>query len=202
MLALPGPDHPDRRQPQQIVFHLELKTPGTYYLGGLPLKEFGAISPPQPSLVEDDSGEVVMRITRPIYQEILDALTSRKPESGGMLLGPKNHDAVTHFVFDENGHPTSTSFSIDHVGLTKVLRRFRACDIDMKGFVHSHPDGHTQPSSADIQYVLKTFSNPKNSGVKEFLLPIVCGGELYPHVITRGEARGSADVVPANLIRF
>ena len=88
MLPPPGPDFPDRGLSPPIVLRLELSFPGSQHLGGLPWREYGDVPPPPPVLVEDDSGEVVMRITKPVHQEILDALTSRRPEAGGILLGP------------------------------------------------------------------------------------------------------------------
>ena len=202
MLPPPGPHFPDRGLSPPIVLRLELSFPGSQHLGGLPWREYGDVPPPPPVLVEDDSGEVVMRITKPVHQEILDALTSRRPEAGGILLGPRNHHAVTHFILDENAATTPSSFTLDHVGLNRILKRYRTCEMDMKGIVHSHPRGLNRPSKPDLEYVLKTFSNPKNSDVREFLLPIVCGEEFFPFVVTRGEAPGSEDVVPAKLVLF
>jgi proteasome lid subunit RPN8/RPN11 len=127
----------------------------------------------------------IMRMTHAAYGAILRELTSRRPEYGGMLLGPKDSDVVTHFVADENGLAGSASFTLDAAGLNRTLREFRQCGLDAKGLVHSHPHGMTRPSAGDLHYVQKALANPRNREARDFHLPIVCNGQLYPYVISR-----------------
>ena len=144
--------------------------------------------------------ELVM--TTSTYDEIMTALTSRPPEAGGLLLGPKNHRMVTHFHFDERALTTASTFTLDHTGINNVLKEYGACKLDAKGLVHSHPDGCTAPSSPDLEYVQRLFANPKNGMADEIWMPIVCGGRFYPYVIHRKDASSLAKPQLAELVRL
>ena len=124
-----------------------------------------------------------MRMTQTVYLEIMRHLSSVAPEAGGMLLGPKSHPVVTHYVRDKKGKATAASFTLDAAGLNRVLKKAIACGMDCKGLVHSHPQGCTQPSGGDLAYVRKAFANEKNKDLAEFLLPIFCGGILLPYIV-------------------
>lgn len=149
------------------------------------------------------SKESEMHLTRAVYEEIMKALTSRPPEAGGLLLGPRNHHAVTHFYLDETARATATTFTLDDVGMNRVLKDYKACGIDAKGIVHSHPHGCRAPSNPDLEYVRRLFANPKNAETPEILLPIVCGGKFLPYVITREDGqKHSLKPAPAKLVLF
>ena len=144
-----------------------------------------------------------MHLTSPVYEEIMEALMSRPPEAGGLLLGPKNHHAVTHFYLDETARACAVSFTLDHHGMNRVLQHYKTCGIDAKGIVHSHPNGCHAPSNPDLEYVQQLFRKPKNATVTEFFLPIVCGGLFHPYVITRNNDQGpAARALPAKLVLF
>ncbi len=66
----------------------------------------------------------VMQIASTTFIELMDYLTRRPPEAAGVLIGPKNHDAVTHFVADETGEPTAVSFTLGHVKLNHLLAKY------------------------------------------------------------------------------
>lgn len=144
------------------------------------------ICPPQP----------VMCMTQSCYWQIMEELTRREPEAGGLLLGPIEDDLATHYVPDENAIATGVSFTLDAPSLNRVLRQFRACGLNGKGLVHSHPRGCTQPSGGDLAYVRKSLANEKNQGAMNFMLPIVCGKHLYPYLIQRDQ---TPEVVLAHL---
>jgi proteasome lid subunit RPN8/RPN11 len=139
----------------------------------------------------------ILRMLQSAYLAVMRHLTSVPPEAGGMLLGPRGSPVVTHYVPDRNGQATAASFTLDAAGLNRILRRFLDCDLDAKGLVHSHPRGCSAPSFGDLAYVRKVFGNEKNRDLGEFLLPIVCDGELYPYLI-RGSDPGR--VLPAQLL--
>ncbi len=144
-----------------------------------------------------------LHLSRPVYEEIMKALTSRPPEAGGLLLGPKNHHVVTHFYLDEVARATSNSFTLDHLGMNRVLKDYGACQIDAKGLVHSHPNGIHAPSLQDLEYVQRLFANPRNVGAAEILMPIICGGRFLPYVIPRDNTFGrSCRPAPAKLVLF
>lgn len=124
-----------------------------------------------------------MKMLQTTYLDIVRHLGSVEPEAGGMLLGPKGSSVVTHYIIDEKGKRTPTSFTLDAAGLNGVLKKGRQFSLDCKGLVHLHPSGCTVPSQGDLAYVRKSFANEKNKDLTEFLLPIFCDGVLFPYVV-------------------
>src|SRR4051794_34941178 len=49
-------------------------------------------------------------ISTPVYDEVLSTLGKLAPEAGGLLLGPKNHRAITHFMPDPDAERTASTF--------------------------------------------------------------------------------------------
>lgn len=127
------------------------------------------------------------RITQPTYRDIMQELCQRSPEAGGALFGPVDSDLVTHFHFDEGAKVSPVTFTLDHVGLNKVLKKHLESGIDCKGIVHSHPPFASRPSMGDLEYVRKCFANERNKGLDVFALPIVCNGNFLPYLISKDD---------------
>ena len=128
--------------------------------------------------------EPVLKMTQSAFLDCMHELTSRRPESGGMLLGPEDDDdLVTVYIHDENGKATAASFTIDEVGLNLILNRFRDRGLNCKGLIHSHPAGVTSPSGGDLEYVRKVFANDDNEAAGQFFLPIICDDRMYPYLV-------------------
>lgn len=128
----------------------------------------------------------VMQIASTTFIELMDYLTSRPPEAAGVLIGPKNHDGVTHFVADETGAPTAVSFTLGHIKLNQLLAKYVPAGLDAKGIVHSHPLGCVSPSAGDLAYVAQCFASGKGT-LDRFLLPLVVGGRFYPYIVFRDQ---------------
>ena len=118
---------------------------------------------------------------------MMEYITGRMPETAGVLIGPKGHDAVTHFVPDEAGDSRPASFTLGHLKLNEILAKYLPAGLDGKGIVHSHPASCTSPSSGDLAYVAKCFQVAKNGSLDRFLLPIVVGERFHPYVVFRNE---------------
>jgi hypothetical protein len=129
----------------------------------------------------------VLQMSSGSFFEMMAYLTSRPPELGLALLGPKNHDAVTHVLIDESGHATPVSFTLGHVLLNEQLRAYTAAGLDVKGIAHSHPRGCCWPSLGDLRYVAKCFAADRGQSLVTFLLPIVVGQRLYPYIVYRDD---------------
>ena len=140
--------------------------------------------------VADDGSPIYNRV--PVMQmssaslcRMMAYLTSHPPERAVALLGPKDHDAVTHVLIDESGHATSASFTLGHVFLNEKLRLYTAAGLDVKGIGHSHPAGCCWPSLGDLHYVAKCFAADREQSLVTFLLPIIVGQRLFPYIVYR-----------------
>jgi len=51
-------------------------------------------------------------MTQAVYQEICADFRSKKTEVAGLLVGPKNSAAVTHYLPDDAGEGTPVSFTL------------------------------------------------------------------------------------------
>lgn len=139
----------------------------------------------------------VMCMTQSCYWQIMEELTRREPEAGGLLVGPVEDELITHYIPDEQAIATATSFTLNAPNLNRILRKFRECEMNAKGLVHSHPRGCTQPSGGDLIYVRNSLANSKNQAATSFMFPIVCGKRLYPYIIRRDQ---SPEVILAQLL--
>jgi proteasome lid subunit RPN8/RPN11 len=128
-----------------------------------------------------------MRFTHQAYQSVMKALGEVEPEAGGLLLGPRDSDLVTHFHRDEEGVGTPVSFTLGAKGLNSALKLYKEAGLEMKGFVHSHPRRVKAPSAPDLEYAAQLLHNPRNEGADELLIPIYCGDTLFPYVIYRDD---------------
>ena len=149
---------------------------------------YGAASPE----AETAPGPPSIPLSRPIYERMVAALSSRPPEAGGLLLGPSNNRLITHFLLDERGRVTPTTWTPDHEWLNTTVRPFLGCGIDVKGFCHSHPSGFARPSAGDRAYLLRTLDNPRNV-TEEIFFPIFCDGQLHPYLVTPESLRRETD---------
>jgi proteasome lid subunit RPN8/RPN11 len=140
--------------------------------------------PPLPPVVP---GEPLMRFTHQAYLAVMRALGTVNPEAGGILLGPRDSDLVTHFHRDENGVGTPMTFTIDAKGMNAALKVYKEARLEMKGVVHSHPPRVKSPSGPDLEYAAQLMQNPKNEAADDLLMPIYCGGTLYPYIVYRDE---------------
>jgi proteasome lid subunit RPN8/RPN11 len=126
-----------------------------------------------------------MKWTQTVYQQIIQEISSKPPELGGILLGPTGELLATHFIFDETGRGSSASWTFGHNRINEILRQFVPLKLDMKGFIHSHPRGVTSLSAQDVTDFRKPFTNAKNEDLAEVWAPIVVDGRVVPFVLYR-----------------
>jgi len=154
--------------------------------------------PDDPFTEEDDHAEdgspiferlAVLQMSGPSYFTMMQYLTTNPYERAVALIGPKDHDVVTHVLIDESGDASSSSFTLGHVLLNDRLKTYVAAGLDAKGIAHSHPPGCNWPSLGDLTYVAKCFATDRQGMLTQFLLPIVVGNRLFPYVVLRGDPR-------------
>lgn len=143
-------------------------------------------------------GIPVIMLTQAVYHSALEVLNQHVPEACGLLLGPRDCELVTHFLFDGKGKSTPVSFTLDAESLNEAIRPYLACRMDVKGIIHSHPIGLNTPSRGDLTYLKRLWARPRNRDTNEFFFPIVCNKQLFPYVVRPVE--DTLQVVPAHLI--
>lgn len=138
-------------------------------------------------LARDGPGRPRMRVAISIPRSIMNTVGAAPPESGGILGGLKDSDDITEFIRDDGGTWTGTTYTPDHEGLNRMLRDdWKPRGLDFKGFVHSHPDGYTQLSPRDLEYIRRIFDC--NPGMQVFMAPIVLPALFWirPFIVRRG----------------
>ena len=104
--------------------------------------------------------------------QIMCTIGARRPESGGILLGPIGSTDITDFYFDGTASCSSATYTPDYVTLNRMMRQvWMPGGLDMKGFVHSHPGGFDRLSHGDLEYIQRLLK--KNSDMSFFAAPIV-----------------------------
>lgn len=106
-----------------------------------------------------------------VFDDIVESIGARLPESGGALLGLNSGLTVVRFIFDDMGATTGTSYT-PSPNLTEVVQRVEIHDhLQFKGVVHSHPGALDQPSGPDVEsFRLGLEANPE---LARYLAPII-----------------------------
>ena len=93
-----------------------------------------------------------LQITKQVHNEINKTIGHTSPESGGILGSSDGGRTVDHYYFDHTANTTGSTYTPDITAVNKVISGWNDSGIQFVGFIHSHPHGHTHPSSEDILY--------------------------------------------------
>lgn len=105
------------------------------------------------------------------FNSIIDTIGSNKAETGGLLFGYEEDYIVRKIVFDRHAETTKSSYTFNTEFLNpEVKRLWETENLSCIGFIHSHPNGYSKPSSADISYFMSMF---KYMPRKQYIIPIV-----------------------------
>ena len=109
-----------------------------------------------------------------ISTEILDDFRKNvgkfRAETGGMIGCRSDRNQVDLWVFDHTSKNTSASFAYNEIEMTKYYNKWKEVGGTVAGFVHSHPMGFRQPSTADIKMSVVLMDFFKNDF---FYMPII-----------------------------
>lgn len=133
---------------------------------------------------------VDIKMSQKAYRKMMNCICPRPAESGGILLGPVGSNMVTDFYFDSGGTCTGSSYSPDHVTLSKLMKeKWLPSGIDMKGFLHSHPGQLDWLTYGDMAYINRLLD--KNPDMDMFIAPIVIPNQfrIRPIVVLRKQPR-------------
>lgn len=125
-----------------------------------------------------------LRMTRDVHEQIQRTIGLLPAEQGGILGGSRAEGVVRCFHFDQFGHRTGATYSPDVTSLNTLLHdEWNPRDINMLGFVHSHPGYLKRPSAGDLEYARRILEH--NIEMDHVLLPIVIpepdGGDFEIH---------------------
>jgi proteasome lid subunit RPN8/RPN11 len=122
-------------------------------------------------------------ISEEVITQITSFIANRSPESGGLLMGPPDKDAITFFQYDEWGSTSGSTYEPDAEKLSELANNISSeKGWIIKGVVHSHPGSMSSLSWGDKQTIQKYFK--ANSRMPYFIAPIVYkthGSVVSPH---------------------
>src|SRR5260221_4874470 len=129
-----------------------------------------------------------LRITEATYEHIKRTIGIAPAEQGGMLGGNRNDFIVVHFHLDDTATQTEVSYSPNYKKLNKLLdEEWNPAEINLLGFVHSHPPHIRRPSSDDLVYAHRILNAIPQ--LPYLLLPIIISKadteafELHPYAV-------------------
>jgi len=141
-----------------------------------------------------------LRMAKEIHRCIMLTIGAMPTERGGLLLGPIDSNDVTDFYLDITAQCTGGTYTPDHKTLSqKMEEEWIPSGIDMKGFVHSHPNGLDSLSSGDLSYIARLLK--ANDDMTIFSAPIVLPDHyrFCPFIVHRERPRAP---VRAELVLF
>jgi hypothetical protein len=119
-----------------------------------------------------------MVFTSDAFGEIKSSVGSKKPETGGILLGFRSDYVVQKFIFDKEGSFSPSGYDPNVDYLNPFLKsEWHENRYELIGFVHSHPRGVCRLSGdwgngiGDLGYLKRIFEHI--NGLNKFLVPIV-----------------------------
>lgn len=120
--------------------------------------------------IPEGSFRLNVKITESIFKEIKEKIGTFKPETGG-LLGSKDGYTIDAFFFDENADTNETTYTPNTSVLNDLIEsNWDLNNINVIGFIHSHPNGNLIPSEDDILYANRIMDA---LSMEVFYLPLV-----------------------------
>ena len=119
-------------------------------------------------------------MSRSVYEQILDTIGNRQPESGG-ILGAGEDGVISQYYFDVTGISEPDAYIPDVEAVNQVLEAWHERGIHMVGIVHSHQGGMNVPSCGDVAYGTRILEALDT--VDRFYLPIVVCHEDAPRML-------------------
>ena len=101
--------------------------------------------------VSNNVSQQKFRIAGQIYDQAFNFIGIHPAERGGMI-GRDSDGIVRQFEPDYSGHCNTAAYDPDIEHLNKVIKEWKAKEIEFCGFLHSHPAGMHRPSGHDRWY--------------------------------------------------
>lgn len=137
---------------------------------------------------EKQRERISVQMNENVFDKIMSILGTKKPELGGMLGYSKDFEKIDTFVFDKNANANYVEYSPNTNFLNSIIQgEWNEKDINLCGFVHSHPGSFQILSYADVEYaqrICQAFNIP------HLFMPIVtsdydCEANMIGYAVTR-----------------
>ena len=92
-----------------------------------------------------------LHITDEVANQIENTIGSLPAETGG-FLGTSDGKNIDHFYFDHTAETSAVTYTPNVVAVNRKLKEWSEDGVRLVGNIHSHPEGYTRPSRADIKY--------------------------------------------------
>jgi len=143
-----------------------------------------------------------MRISIEVLHKILHTIGSLPAELGGVLGSSDGGATITHYFYDECAETDAGVYypNVDVIN-NYVIPDWSKKNVDIVGFVHSHPYGHDHPSPGDVAYAKRLMPGLQATSLA---MPIVQSGadgiyQIKGYYIDQS-ANGHAAVEPAAIV--
>jgi molybdopterin/thiamine biosynthesis adenylyltransferase/proteasome lid subunit RPN8/RPN11 len=130
--------------------------------------------------VIDDKRLNKVYISQAVIEKITKFIANQKPESGGILMGPPDKDAITFFEYDRWGSMSEVTYTPNAIELSEIANKVNhEKGWIIKGIVHSHPQSMSSLSEGDRQTIGKYFQH--NPELPYFIAPVVYTARTSQH---------------------
>lgn len=125
----------------------------------------------------------IIRITKCVYQKIMDTIGKYPHETGG-VLGIKD-GTVCKYFFDKKSIGKDDTYSPDVDSINNIISEWEREGIEYAGMIHSHPDDMKKLSYADVYYANKLMDCNNMSDILFPLVVMDAEVQLYMYKIDR-----------------
>ena len=125
-----------------------------------------------------------------VVEQIMETVGSRRPESGGALLGLRDSKIITGFIFDPHALTGNAVFHNSGELIAAIHEAESATPQQFMGILHSHPRGVSVPSGQDRSEIAVALR--ENPSMPIFFSPILtfdATAPLEPHELAVKNAR-------------
>ena len=113
-----------------------------------------------------------LTIENRIFVEMIMAIASRPPESGGIIGG--NFHTISRFHFDELAYTDSNSYVPNIATLNCVIQSWQKESLSFMGIVHSHDRHPRLLSTDDIAFAHSILRENKGALSRVFFILVIC----------------------------
>ena len=138
----------------------------------VPVERVVGAGPRRIARMQPGSGGGDLWMTRACMESLASTIGALRSEEGGPLGGDRRTGVVTHFMHDTTAVRDAATYSPDVEFINRVFaEEWNPANVNMLGYVHSHPNGIPIPSGGDLHYARRILTHTVE--LDRLLIPIV-----------------------------